>query len=86
MSEDRQEVIGLIDEAAEAGARRSAACEIAGISTRTLQRWTKPDNVHDGRLDARHEPPNKLGEEERESILEVANSPGYSLRSFLHAR
>ena len=78
MSEDREERIGLIDEAVKAGARRSAACKIAGTSTRTLQRWTKPDNVHDGRTDARHEPANKLGEEDREEIVEVANSPGYS--------
>ena len=78
MSEDREERIGLIEEAVKAGARRSAACKIAGTSTRTLQRWTKPDNVHDGRTDARHQPANKLGEEEREEIVEVANSPGYS--------
>ena len=33
--------------------------------------------------DARHQPPNKLDEEERESILEVANSPEYSGSSSL---
>ena len=78
MSEDRREIIGLVDEAVKAGARRAKACGIAGISARTLQRWTKPDNVHDGRPDARHEPANKLGEEEREEIMEIANSPGHS--------
>jgi len=78
LSEDREKIIGLINEAAASGARRAKACEVAGISARTLQRWSKPDNVHDGRKDARHEPSNKLGEEEREEIVKVANSPGYS--------
>lgn len=74
----------MIDEAVKSGARREKAYEILEISARTLQRWMKPDNAHDGRVDARHEPANKLGEEEREQIMEIANSPEY--RSFLHAR
>ena len=78
VSEDREKIIGLINEAVEAGAGRAEACEVAGISLRTLQRWTKPDNAHDGRQDARHEPANKLSEEERENIVKVANSPEYS--------
>lgn len=78
MSEDREKIIGLIDEAVRAGARRAKACEIAGISARTLHRWREPGNVHDGRADARHEPANKLSEEEREEIVKIANSLGYS--------
>ena len=78
MSEDRKKIISLISEATACGARRAKACEIAGISTRTLHRWTKPGNVRDGRSDARHEPANKLSEEEREEIVKVANSPGYT--------
>ena len=78
MSEDRNKIIGLISEAVASGARRAKACEVAGVSLRTLQRWTKPDNVHDGRIDARHEPSNKLSEEERAEIVKVANSPGYT--------
>lgn len=78
LSEHRGEIIAAVDEAVKCGARRSEACQVAGISIRTLQRWREPDNVHDGRTDARHEPANKLGEEERKEIVEVANSPGYS--------
>ncbi len=78
MSEDREKIIGLINEAVASGARSAKACETAGISVRTFQRWSKPDNVHDGRLYARHEPSNKLGEEEREEIVRVANSTRYS--------
>ncbi len=78
LSEDREKIIGLIDQAVKSGAKRNKACEIAGISIRTLQRWSKPDNAHDGRTDARHEPANKLSEEERREIKKVANAPGYS--------
>ncbi len=78
LREDREKITGFIGEAVRSGATRAKACEIVGISARTLQRWSKPDNVHDGRIDARHEPSNKLTEEEREEIVKVANSPGYS--------
>ena len=78
MSEDRERITGLINEAVKCGARRKKACAIAGISLRTLQRWSNQDNVHDGRLCARHEPANKLSEEEREEILEIANKPEHS--------
>jgi len=46
------------------------------ISARTYQRWR--NNAHDGRRDARHDPPNKLSERERQKLLEIANSPRYS--------
>lgn len=39
--EDRQMAIQLIDEAVSAGARQFKACDILGISSRTLQRWKK---------------------------------------------
>ena len=77
MSEDRKKIIGAINEAVTSGARRAKACEVAGISLRTLQRWAKPGNVHDGRINAR-EPANKLSEEERVEIVKVANSLKYS--------
>ncbi|WP_273181027.1 IS3 family transposase [Ferrovum myxofaciens] len=74
---DRQEMMKLIDETVEAGARRHKACEILGLSLRTLQRWQiRPE---DGRAEAvRPEPSNKLSEEEREEILNVINQPEYA--------
>ena len=78
VEDERKQIIALIKEAVVSGTRLDSACEIMGISPRTYQRWQKPDNTHDGRLDARHEPANKLGEEEKEKILEVANSPEYA--------
>ena len=78
MTAKRQEVIGLIDEARASGARQSKACDIVGISARTYQRWMQPDNISDGRLEAKGEPANKLSELERQRLLKVANEPEYA--------
>jgi transposase InsO family protein len=74
----RQRLITEVNEAMRDGARQSAACEVIGISAKTLQRWVQPDNVQDGRLEARHEPSTKLTPWEREQILKVANEPAYA--------
>ncbi len=47
---DRQEMMSLIDETVASGARKHKACEILGISLRTLQRWQI--RLADGRADA----------------------------------
>ena len=72
MSAHRDAVIAGVNEAMQAGARPSAACEIIGISAKTLQRWEQPDNTQDGRLDALHEPSTKFTQWERERIIEVS--------------
>ncbi len=73
--EERQIVISLISEATTAGARQEHACEILGLSARTLQRWqdAAPDAV-DGRSLRHHVPSHKLSAEERAELLAVANS------------
>jgi putative transposase len=74
-------VITRVDEACEAGARRSQACRVVGISVRTLQRWREHGEVKaDGRQQAaaRREPANKLSEHERQQILEIANAPEFA--------
>jgi len=81
MKAERATIIALISQAQASGARQSLACEIVGISPKTLQRWRKPDNLQDGRLDAVHEPANKLTALEHQRILEVANTPEYAHRS-----
>jgi putative transposase len=78
MSAQRQTIIAEVDEAMRSGARQAAACEVIGISAKTLQRWAQPDNSQDGRLDARHEPSTKLTAKEREQIIIVANEPNYA--------
>jgi transposase InsO family protein len=81
VSAHRQAIITEVNEAMQAGARQSAACEIIGISAKTLQRWEQPDNTQDGRLDALHEPSTKLTQREREQIIKVANEPDYAALS-----
>lgn len=78
MSAQRQAIITGVNEARQAGARQSAACEVIGISAKTLQRWEQPGNAQDGRLDALHEPSTKFTPQERERIIEVANEPDYA--------
>lgn len=62
------------------GARRHKACEEAGISIRTLQRWTKESTLQgDRRPEAkRPEPENKLSEHEQQQILALCNRPEYA--------
>jgi transposase InsO family protein len=79
--EDRQALARDIEEAHTAGARLQAACETAGISVRTLQRWTDGKGLisGDGRPQAvRPMPAHALTEAEREQILRVANEPRFA--------
>lgn len=74
---DREEAIRLIDDAMRAGARQKLACAELGCSVRTVQRWrhTPQDRRSQTR---RNVPANKLTPEERQLVLEAANSPGYA--------
>ncbi len=78
-AQDRRRAVMLIDEAVRSGARKRKACEVLDITLRTYQRWTWDGQVKtDGRPQAkRPEPANKLTDEERAAVLEVANSPEY---------
>jgi putative transposase len=73
--ETRKAMMGLIDEATAAGARQATACQVLGLSPRTVQRWQSgvPDAVD--RRSLRHDAPcHKLSNEERTELLAVANS------------
>ncbi len=76
---DRQDISELVNEARDGGARKVQACAALGLSTRTLQRWTKGGEVAaDARPTAsRPAPGNKLSEPERERILAVAHEPEF---------
>ena len=81
-TQQREEVVNLIEEANAAGARRTEACKIIGIDVRTLQRW-KPIGEERVREDQRPkadrpEPVNKLTPEERHQLLETCNQPDYA--------
>ena len=64
----------LVSEAVEAGARRFKACEVLGISVRTLQRWEKRLEKSDQRRGAKDKPKNSLSEAEKELIVEIGRA------------
>lgn len=68
--------ISLIGEAVSQGARQAPACDVLGISVRTLQRWNTSD-LEDKRKAVDKAPTNKLSEDEREQILETCNQEEY---------
>jgi len=75
----RKKVIMLVDEAVKNGAREIKACELIGISQRTLTRWRKNEAIENEGQDKRPickrpEPKNKLSCEERKEILAIVNS------------
>jgi putative transposase len=73
---DRVRCRELVAEAAASGARREKACEILGVSLRTVERWeTTPE---DGRKGPNTMPANALTSEERAKVLQVANSPEFA--------
>ncbi len=78
MKEDRKAIMSLIEEAITAGARQSKACSIIGLSPKTIQRWSQPDNEQDGRIEAQHKPANKLTEVECQRLIATTNDPDYA--------
>lgn len=65
----------LVEEAVGGGARLEAACEVLGISARTLQRWV--GSPEDARHGPRHAPANRLTETERRKVIAIATSPEF---------
>jgi transposase InsO family protein len=75
--EQRKQLLSWVDEARDTGARQTSACEILGLSIRTLQRWRK-DQQGDQRPQIVRHAHNKLSENEREAALAVLNAPTYT--------
>lgn len=69
--------LALIDEAVASGARLDKACEVLGLSARTIERWRADDIGEDQRAGPRRCPAHQLTEAEKQKILEVANSPEF---------
>jgi len=71
----------FIEEAGGAGARREKACEVLGLSARTLQRWRAAGAIRaDARPSAAHGrvPANRLSKAERAEILKLVNQPAFA--------
>jgi len=76
----RKDCVRWIEEAVKNQARRGKACDVVGMSIRTLQNWQKNGEVTaDKRPTAvRQEPSNKLTVLEREKILSACNEQQYA--------
>ncbi len=70
----RVEIAAMIAQAVASGARRARACEIIGLSLRTLQRWKLTGAAPDGRTTRIQQPVHALTATERERILAIVNS------------
>lgn len=70
-------ILELVDEAVGAGARLERACQMLGLSARTVQRWQHAGGGEDRRYGPKRAPANKLSDAEKRQILAVANSPEY---------
>jgi putative transposase len=70
----RVDIAAMIAQAVAAGARLGRACEIVGLSLRTLQRWKLAGAAPDGRTTRLQQPVHALTAQERDRILAIANS------------
>lgn len=78
--EDRQLIAERIVQAQRKGARLKAACGLAGIDVRTLQRWQREGLQHGERRPhtMRRTPAHALNTYERERIVQIANEPRFA--------
>jgi putative transposase len=75
---ERNEVMAMVAEAVEAGARQAEACAAISFSERTLQRWQQDVLRGDQRPARVQVPTNSLSALEREQLLAVANSDEFA--------
>ena len=76
---ERQALLALLTQACDAGSRLRPACELIGLSERTVQRWQRPAASDDGDLRASTKrvatpPPNRLSDVERQAALALLDS------------
>lgn len=74
---DRQQAMKLILEACDAGARKQKACNVLGLSIRTVERWEKDNGLQDKRKLVKRIPKNKLSIEQRSMVIATANHEFY---------
>jgi len=74
-------ILGLIDEACEAGARLEPACRAISLDPRTIQRWrTRREagrSLDDERIGPRTVPANAVTPPEEDRIMAIINSPEF---------
>jgi putative transposase len=70
-------MLTAIAEAQQSGARLEAACQVIGVSARTIQRWKRLPDVEDRRCGPRHRPGNALSAREEAEVLALVTSAEY---------
>jgi putative transposase len=77
---EREEIMHMITEATDSGARLSRACATISLAERTLQRWKKDLHMQciDRRTTRVQTPKNQLSDAEKNSILALANSAEFA--------
>ncbi len=71
---ERSQILALVQEAMDAGARQDRACTVINLNERTLQRWQLDRSRGDQRPARAQTPGNRLSAQEREALLAVVNS------------
>ena len=67
----------MVGGAVKEGARRAKACEVLGISVRTLERWEKEPGGEGKRRGPKGKPAHAFTEEEKEQVVAVVNAAEY---------
>jgi len=75
--ETRENCIELVGEAVNSGARKDKACDVLGVSLRTMERWIGNPEEGDLRMGPVTEPANKLSSKEQKKIIEACTSEEY---------
>ena len=70
-------ILAALREAEIAGARLYAACQVIGVSARTIQRWKRDPDGDDRRCGPRHRPGNALSVREETQVLALMTSAEY---------
>ena len=71
---ERGQIINLVQEAMDSGARQDRACEVINLNERTLQRWQSDQSRGDKRPERTQIPTNQLSKLEREHLLNTVIS------------
>jgi transposase-like protein len=71
-------IVDLVGQAQTSGARLKPACDLLGISARTVERWRSHPQVGDRRCGPHHRPSNALAPAEEAQVLTVLNSSRYA--------
>jgi transposase InsO family protein len=71
-------ILELVTEAQASGARLCSACDVIGLSVRTIERWQARPDGEDRRMGPCHRPGNALSDVEQARILAIMASPVYS--------